>query len=230
MRDTVDLLRQILYLRDLPEAELEAVASAGSVRRYDTGESIFREDEPCSGVFVLLHGAVHLCKNRPDGREQILAVMEPVAVFNAVAVLDGGPNVTTAVAAADCRAWRVTLDAFRAVMRTYPHLGLRLLPVLAARNRYLVAQYEDLSFRPVLARTAKLLLDLSDNGRRAIDRHEHSIHEMAARTATVPEAVSRSLGSLKRTGAITCSRTGIVVARPDTLAGLAHIDAALLGG
>ena len=45
----------------------------------------------------------------------------------------------------------------------------------------------------VVARTAKLLLDLSDYGRRPIDRRACSISEMAARISTVPEAISRSM-------------------------------------
>lgn len=227
MQDLVDVLRRIPHLRDVPQPELRAVAAAGSLRHFTGGKQLVREGEPCGGAFVLLSGAVHLRKLGHDGREQILMVLEPVVVFNSVAVLDGGPNTATAVAAPQCRVWHVTYDSFHAVMRHYPHLGLKLLPVLAAQNRYLVAQYEDLSFRPVLGRVARLLLELSGNGRWVIDRHEHSISEIAARTATVPEAVSRSLGSLKRGGVIDCTSKRIAVADPQTLAGLAHVDLSL---
>jgi CRP/FNR family transcriptional regulator len=174
-------------------------------------------------MFVLLTGQVHLCKLGPQGQESILAVIEPVIMFNEVAVLDGGPNPATAIAIQDCITWNVSCTAFRDLMRRYPQVGLGLLPVLAARNRFLISQYEDLSFRSVLARTAKLLLDLSQYGRQTIQRREHTIYEMAARIATVPEAVSRSLKTFKKDGCIVSTRASITVRQPEALARAAQI-------
>lgn len=224
MRDVVGMLHRVPYLSDLPEARLRAIAGSGTVRRFAAGATLFRESAPCAGAFVLLTGEVRLRKVGPAGREQIMAVLRPVAICNAVAVLDNGPNTATATAVGECLAWHVSRQGFQSVTRAYPELGLKLLPVLAARNRHLVAQYEDLSFRPVLGRVAHLLLDLSGNGRYPIDRQEHSVVEIAARTATVPEAVSRSLGSLKRRGLIACTRKRIAVLVPQALAALAHVD------
>ena len=103
------------------------------------------------GMFVLLTGQVHLRKLGPQGQESILAVIEPVIMFNEVAVLDGGANLTTAVAAHDCTVWQIRCDSFQALLARYPMIGLGLLRVLARRNRFLVSQVEDLSFRTVQA-------------------------------------------------------------------------------
>jgi CRP-like cAMP-binding protein len=102
-------------------------------------------------------------------------------------------------------------------------VGLSLLRVLARRNRQMITQYEDLSFRSVIARTAKLLLDLSDYGRHPIDRRTCSINEMASRIATVPEAISRSLNLIKQRGVIRVSRTEIEVLSVEELANLAQL-------
>ena len=158
-------------------------------------------------MFVLLAGQVHLRKLGPQGQESILAVIEPVIMFNEVAVLDGGANLTSAVAAQDCTVWQIGCDSFQALLARYPMIGLGLLRVLARRNRFLVSQVEDLSFRTVQARAAKLLLDLSDTGAQPIDRRKHPNHELAARIATGPEAFSRALNAFKRTGCLTCTRT-----------------------
>ena len=94
--------------------------------------------------------------------------------------------------------------------------------MLAKRNRALVSQYEDLSFRTVQGRAAKLLLDLSDRGQHPIDRRKHPNHELAARIATGPEAFSRALNTFKRTGCIVCSRAAIIVRCLNDLAALAE--------
>jgi CRP/FNR family transcriptional regulator len=175
-------------------------------------------------MFVLLSGRVHLVKPGPAGQEQILAVIEPVIMFNEVAVLDGGPNPMTAVAVKDTLTWNVVHGAFQELVTKYPVVGTSLLRVLAARNRALILRCEDLSYRSVQARLAKLLLDLSRNGEHPISRGEHPIREMAALIGTVPELVSRSLRSLQEASLIACSRSEISLTSPDGLARAAHLD------
>ena len=165
--DLIAQLQRVEHFKRLPEVDVRAIVTAGRVRRFAAGETLFAEGAPCAGMFVLLTGQVHLRKLGPQGQESILAVIEPVIMFNEVAVLDGGANLTTAVAAQDCTVWQIGCDRFQALLARYPMIGLGLLRVLARRNRFLVSQVEDLSFRTVQARAAKLLLDLSDCRRAA---------------------------------------------------------------
>ena len=197
------------HFRPLSVTDIRAIIVAGRVRQFAAGDVIFGESAPCAGMFVLLSGRVHLRKLGPQGQESILAVIEPVIMFNEVAVLDGGPNLATAVAVQECQIWQIGCDAFQALLGRYPLIGLGLLRVLARRNRTLVSQYEDLSFRTVQARAAKLLLDLSNRGQQPVDRRRYPNHELAARIATGPEAFSRALNAFRRTGCITSTRTTI---------------------
>ena len=226
--DLTSQLSQVTHFRGLPEKDLLEIVSAGQVRRFPAEAVIFFQDEPCAGMFVLLSGQVRLCRLGPQGQQNILAVVNPVIMFNEVAVLDGGPNPVTAMAAQDCLAWQIPHDAFQDLLQRYPQIGLGLLRVLAVRNRRMIAQYDDLSFRTVLARTAKLLLELSDHGKKTILRRDHSIDMLAAQIASVREAISRSLHYIKKQGAIELSRSTITVLQPDQLAGLAQIDPDIL--
>jgi CRP-like cAMP-binding protein len=219
----VESLKSVRHFRNLGLPELTMVVTAGEVRRLKATTFIFHENDPCAGMFVLLKGRVHLCKLGPQGQVNIMAVIEPVIMFNEVAVLDGGPNPLSAIAVENSIAWHVSHASFQVLLERIPQVGLSLLRVLARRNREMIAHYEDLSFRSVMARTAKMLLDLSDNGRRTINRRDCSIEEMAARVATVPEAISRSLNAIKNSGIIRLSRTEISVLSCARLAELAHI-------
>jgi CRP-like cAMP-binding protein len=220
--DLIAQLQRVEHFKRLPEADVRAIVTAGRVRRFAAGEIVFLEGAPCTGMFVLLAGRVQLRKLGPQGQESILAVVEPVIMFNEVAVLDGGPNLATAVAAQESSVWQIGCEGFQALLGRYPMIGLGLLRVLAKRNRALVAQYEDLSFRTVQARAAKLLLDLSDHGAQPIDRRKHPNHELAARIATVPEAFSRALNAFKRSGCITSTRAAITAHCIEDLAALAE--------
>lgn len=230
MDDLAELASQlghVAHFQHLPPADLAAIVKAGRVRRCAAASILFHEGAPSSGLFVLLAGRVHLVKLGPDGQEVILAVVEPVIMFNEVPALDGGPNVATALAVEECVVWQTGAEAFHVLLARYPEMGLGLLTVLARRNRFLISQYEDLSFRSVLARTAKLLLDLSQYGSRPIDRGRHPNVEMAARIATVPEAFSRSLRVFRQNNYIHSTRDTLIVCEPETLAHLAQIGPVL---
>jgi CRP/FNR family transcriptional regulator len=131
----------------------------------------------------------------------------------------------SALAIENSLVWQISHESFQALIERIPQVGLSLLRVLARRNREMIAHYEDLSFRSVVARTAKLLLDLSDNGHRTIIRRNCSIEEMASRVATVPEAISRSLNIIKISGTIRVTRTEITIVSTGKLAELAHVGA-----
>lgn len=223
----VESLGRVEHFKRLAEADRAEIVNAGQIRTFPAGSVIFREAEAAAGMFVLFDGHVHLCKLGPQGQQTIVAEIEPVIMFNEVTVLDGGPNLTTAIAVQDCTTWNISFENFQALLKRYPMVGLGLLRVLAQRTRNLLSQYEDLSFRSVVARTAKLLLDLSEHGKRPIDRKIHPNADMAARIATVPEALSRSLQILRKNGDIVCTRTTIVVNQPQTLEKFAQIERTL---
>jgi CRP/FNR family transcriptional regulator len=229
-RDLIKRMERLPHFQKLSDADLEAIIQAGKVRLAAAGTTLFLEEEPCAGLFVLLSGQVQLHKLSPEGRDHIMAVLEPVGMFNEVAVLDGGVNPATAVVSQEARVWHIGRENFHDLMEQFPQIALGLIPFLAARNRWLVSKYEDLSFRTVRARTAKLLLELSENGRSPINRQENSITILAAQTCTVPEAISRALAYFRDRGHIISSRRQIDVLQPEELAQLAQIEVELLWG
>lgn len=220
-------LRSVKHFQHLSLIEIINVVSAGQVRRFLADETIFYEGQPSAGMHVLINGLVHLCKIGPQGQVNIIKVVHPISMFNEVTVLDGSENPVCAQAAQDCIIWQISYEPFQKLLLRHPEIAVGLLKVLATRNRQLIAHYADLSFRPVQARVAKLLLELSDNGQMNIPRSEHSISQMAARIASVPEAVSRSLGELARRGLIFSTRTELRVLNVNALREAAQMDALL---
>jgi len=66
----------------------------------------------------------------------------------------------------------------------------------------------------VLARCAKLILELSDHGKKRIDRQDFPLSDLSALIATAPESVSRSLSWLDKQGLIKTDRQHISVENP----------------
>lgn len=217
-------LKNVRHFRQLPLTAISEIVLGGRTQTYQVRDTIFREGDPCSGLFVLIRGQVHLYKCGIHGQEAIISVIQPVIMFNEVAAIDGEDNPITAVAAESSLTWRINHQRFNELIQKYPPVGNSLLKVLANRNRLLMSSFEDLFSRPVRARVARVILDLSSFGTNEIDRGQHTNLEIAALAATVPEPVSRALQSFREDGLIDTSRQQIVILQPKKLARLALID------
>ncbi len=158
-----------------------------------------------------------------EGQMSIITIFEPVIMFNEVAALDGGTNPVTAMALTETVLWQISAGGLQDFLLQHPHICLELLRVMAGRNRRLVTHFQDLSFRTVQARAAKLLLELSESGRIAVDRRQQPNYLLAARIATVPEAFSRALKTLREAGAISVAAKTIQVLDRDRLSSLAQL-------
>lgn len=222
-------LSKVTHFKDLPPSAILEIVSSGEIHHYPKGRLLFCEGEPCSGLYVLFRGSIHLCKISRQGQQSIVGVINPVIMFNEVAVLDGGCNPVTTVVDQPCVVWRISGEKFHDLARRYPVIALSLLPVLAARNRKLLSVCEDVTFRTVMGRTARVLLNASNNGTSIIDRRRHSNQILAAQAATGPEPFCRAVGDLKQRGAIDCTRAVITILDPLSLAHIANGDSACSG-
>jgi CRP-like cAMP-binding protein len=214
----------VLYpFQNLKVSDVNTIARMGQVLRFRAGETIFHDGGSCAGLYVLLTGKIYLTKTGPQGQSSIISVIKPVTLFNEAAGLDGGLNPISAWASKESTAWQISHERVELLMIRYPKMGLNLLKVLAHQSRYLLSQCEDIAFRTTLGRTAKILLETSQNGKRTISRREYPNLELASKVATVPETFSRSIKTLSRKGYIQCSREQITVCEPHSLAELAEI-------
>lgn len=203
----VETLRRVALFADLSEVELDFIARRAVPRRCAAGEMIFSEGTPCHGLFVVQSGQMKIYKTSPDGREQVLLIAGPGGTVAELPVFDGGPYPASASAVTEATLLEVRRDDVRQLCREHPEVALKLLRVVGARLRRLVAMIEELSFTTVRQRLAALLLREAEARGRATPRGiEFDLpwthQELAAQIGTVRELVSRNLSRLQSTGTI----------------------------
>ncbi len=225
MERIVNLLRRVPYFASLPDDLITALAALAVERRYERGQVIFLEGDPCAGLFVVAEGQVKIYKVSRQGREQILHHLSAGDTFNDVAVLDGGPNPASAAAITNALVYVIARADIQRLAQAYPALAWALIESMASRSRHLVAMVEDLALRSVKARLAKLLLAEARYyaGADQIDRTQMvTLAEMAARLGTVREVVGRCLRELADAGLISFDRHRIVIKDREGLAMVAE--------
>jgi CRP/FNR family transcriptional regulator len=159
---------------------------------------------------------VRVFKVSPEGREQVLTVARSGDSFAEVPVFDGGPNPASADAMDEAIVYLFPTADLLGLVRSSPEIALGVIRVFAQRLRQLTRLVEDLSFRHVTARVAKLLLQsAADAGGAGGPRLTQQ--EMAAMIGTAREVVTRALRALEQQGAIEVQRGQIVILKPEVL-------------
>lgn len=199
------VLRQTPLFANLTEAELRALRARVSSRRFQKGELLFSEGDPCTGLFLVARGKVRIFKMSSAGREQVLAVEGPGSSFAELPVFDGGNYPASASALEDCEVLFVSRKDFQGFCREHPEVALKVIAVVGARLRRLVGIIEDLSFTTVRQRLIAVILRMAQTGGAATKAGIQleltgSHQDLAAELGTVRELVSRNLSRLQAEG------------------------------
>lgn len=175
--------------------KLEAVSQRVFVKKLARGEIVLNEGAHAGALFFVVEGVVKLFKTSSEGKEQILSLMRPGESFNDVPMFDHGPAPVNAQALGAVTLYGIQRDDLEIMLKQYPELSQNVIRVLARRIRYLISLVEDLSFRSVISRVAKILLE--NMGDMASPGPHLTQRDMAAMAGTAREVVSRSLKYLE---------------------------------
>ena len=88
--DRAQILAKVAIFSGLTESELAFLAQGAVSRRFSPGESVFSEDAPCAGLYVVESGHIRIFKSSASGREQVLSIDGPGSSVAEVPVFDGG--------------------------------------------------------------------------------------------------------------------------------------------
>ena len=215
MASKLELLKSSPYFSGLSSAELEAISKLVFEKKYDRGEMLLWESEEAIALYLIVAGAVKIFKTSADGKEQILAIIRPPETFNEVPVLNGGVNPASAQAMTPLTVYGIRSDDMQIILRKYSQVALNIIQVMANRLRHLISLVEDLSFRHVIGRVARILLDYAGDGTTAGTRLTQ--RDMAAMAGSAREVVSRSLKTLEEDGIINIDRHRIIITDRETL-------------
>ena len=211
-----DFIKSTPYFSSLSPAQLDSLKGLIFETTADRGEFIVLESEPAEALYFVVSGVVKVFKTSAEGREQILQIVRPGESFNDAPVLDGGLNLASAQAMGPVVLYGVKNSDIGAILRTHPQVALNVIKVLSQKLRHLVSLVEDLSFKHVTARLAKILLEYAGDGAGPA-KPRLTQQEMAAMAGTAREMIGRSLKELEDEGIIRLEHHRIVVADKEAL-------------
>lgn len=179
-------------------ARLDQVAHSHT---FQAGATIFNEGEACAGFHVVLEGLVRIYRISPEGRLHTLSLLGPVASFNEVAAVDGGPNPYIAVAVMQSEVVRISHETLLELLSQERELLQNYVQALAHTNREYIERLEDMTFRTIPSRLAKLYLHEATYGEHISEAPSRlTQEEIASILGTTREVVGRALRGLLNAG------------------------------
>lgn len=199
------------YFKALNNEEIGRIKEEVVELSYAKGEVVFTDGESCRGLYMVKAGRIQVFKCASNGKKQILFIVSAGETFNDVAVFDCGPNIASASALEPTTVYVIPREALLSLVAESP-VAQAIIRTFAARLRHLTQVVADLSFRSVISRLARMLLDESGGatlGPYLIPRLTQS--DMATRVGSVREVVARALKVLEKKDAIRIERQRILV-------------------
>ncbi len=213
--DKVWYLRQINLFADITESEMRRLAERTTMHQFNRGKVILYPDEQSEMVYVIKEGRVKVSKYSPEGREQILGLLEPGDLIGELSLVKEREPVHVE-AFEDTLICAFRQEDFIELIRTHPALMLRVIRVLAQRLRQVEEEIADLVFRDVPGRLASLLLRLAEecgqensHGVRLTLRLTHQ--DIASMIGATRETVTNTLSRFRDEGLIATDQHHIVI-------------------
>lgn len=221
-RAVEEILGRCRLFSRVREDRRRRLADSSLVRRFKKGQMIFRQGDPCPGVYVVGHGAVRVFKISPSGKEHVLHMVGPDETFAEVAAVGGFPCPAHAEAVAPTTCVLVPYDAFQKQMAEDHALCLEMMAGLCYWVRHLLGLLEDLVLRDATGRIARFLLE-AEPGADGTVRLPGLKRHVASHLNLTSETFSRTLSRLIEAGVvIDLDRNRIRVVDPQRLRALSE--------
>ena len=219
--DKVWYLRQTGLFDRLGESELQRIAEMSRMREFPRGALILGPNSDPDLIYLVKAGRVKISTFSPQGKEQILALLERGDVFGELAPA-GAPAPTHVEAFDHAVVCTLHRTLFEEILRRTPEVGVRVIRALARRLRAAEQEIEDLALRSVPARLAALLLRLAeeygephDQGIRLSLRLTHQ--DVAHMVGSTRETITALINRFRDEGLITVDHRVLVVLERDRL-------------
>ena len=223
-QDRAEIARRSEIGTHLSDSLLARLAERSTAIDYHRRRFIYRANEPADALYLIARGRVKLCRVETEtGREAVIDILPPHALFGESALYATGGREKCAVAYENSRLLRIPVGDFKEVMgesRELYDYTFRLIGQRLSRAERMVA---DFALDAIPARLEKLLLEFSirygiteTNGVLIDIPLPH--REIASIVGSTRESVTVRLNAMRREGIIDFVNRKILIKRPESLA------------
>nr|AJY78081.1 putative regulator [Myxococcus virescens] len=214
------LLTQVPLFENLPPEEVHHLSSLVHTHRYSRGEVIFHRGDVGTTLHIIRKGQVSIRLTSSDGKEVILSLLNRGDVYGELALLDGAPRSTDAVAREEADVLQLQRGDFQRYLATRPQVALGLLATLSRQVRQITQLVHDTTFLDARARVQRVLLNLAQHlgrpeGTGVAITQKFTQTELASLCGLTRESTNKWLRTFVREGSVSYDGGALKLLRPD---------------
>jgi CRP/FNR family transcriptional regulator len=186
------------------------------VLEYKKGQNIYGQDEPATGIYLVIEGKVKVSRMAGDGRHVILDIYQTDEFFGEPALLQLPQRTEQATAMESTKLMYWSTAELEDNLTKRPRLAVALLQLLAQRTLEFGQRIESFSADNIARRLARSLIRFSEKlGTPEADgslRLAPFTHELLSQyVGTSREIVTHYMNQFRREGYLRYSRKGIIL-------------------
>ncbi|PQO33970.1 Crp/Fnr family transcriptional regulator [Blastopirellula marina] len=203
--------------------QLQRLEANSRVKNVSKGSPVYLPADEADSVLVLASGRIKICHLTSDGKQSILAFIEPGEIFGELAILNVGNRDEYAEAVEDSRVVAISGEALCQLMEEHQGLCLGITKIIGVRRQRIERRVKHLLYLSNRERICHLLLELAEQyGRDSARGLEITLRlshqDLASLVGSTRETVTVVLGQLQNEGLIELGRRKVILKAPDRLA------------
>jgi len=205
----------------LPDTLRSALVDGVKLIRLAQGERLFAQGDAGHSMYCVVSGAVSVCRQREDGKEALLTLIEAPNWFGEITLFDRKARTHNAVAISNSVLVELSGEVLDQILAAQPAYWQYFGQLLTGKIRILLDQAEDLVLRTTAQRLAKRLWmiamsngELVGRSRRVLDIQQDQLAMMLFITR---QTTNQILKNLERHGLIKLVYGGVEVLDLDGL-------------
>ncbi len=193
-----------------------------SMREITKSDPIYFAQEPSTSIFFLKTGRVKLTRTSPDGKEMIIALVNPGEVFGELSIVDDGERTDYAIALDACLICAISKDDFKNFVEKNPELNPSITKLIGFRLKKISERIEELIFKDAPQRVVSFLLNYANDqgkkiGEEIFVKPFFTHQDIAEFTACSRQTVNSILTDLREKKIINFDRKKLVIQKEDEL-------------
>ena len=213
LREACQLLANCTLFSGLSAEQRDAVVALARIRTFNAGETIFAIGSPGDQMMALLSGSIRISVPSSEGKELLLAIIQPGEVFGELALLDGKERSADAVAETASMVAVLDRRDILSFFERNPSAWPNLVKVLCQRLRHTDQVFAEVALPELPVRLAKTMLRVAevDSAPAQASKIQFSQRELANMVGGTRESVNKCLRNWQRTGLVRISEGSIVI-------------------
>ncbi len=220
------LLGNCTLFSGLSADERAEITGRAHIRSLAAGETVFATGAAGDQMMALLSGTIRISVSSVDGRELLLAIIQPGEVFGELTVLDGKERSADAIAETPCTLAILHRHDVLSFFERNPSAWPKLVDVLCQRLRRTNVVFAEVALLQLPVRLAKAMLRLLDLQTGSAPPQPAMIRfsqrELANMVGGTRESVNRCLRSWHRDGIVQMTEGSIIVVNRPALENMAE--------